>query len=303
MARGTQHRKRRPTANAQPVAVSPVAARKKQKPKTPQWQEELFFARIRGHAKWAFVVLAGVFSLGFVFLGIGSGSNGISDALQSAFHFGNAGSGSSISGLEKKTVQHPKDAQAWRDLATAYEQKQRPQDAVNALESYVALQPKDESALAELAGQYTNLATGYATDYTNAESAAGAASLPSALVAPAATTALGKAFTNPGLLQDPLGSAVQSLAQTNLQTALSNYQSAQQNAEKTYKKIVVLNPSDATSQVQLGQAAQAAGDNAAAIKAFTTFLKLAPNDPLAAQVKQALKQLQPAPATAKSTSK
>ena len=146
MARGTQHRKRRPTANARDKAL---AAQKPRKQKPPQWQEELFFARLRVHAKWAFVFLALVFAFGFVFFGVGSGSTGISDALQNAFSFGSKG-GTSISKLQDKVVKHPKDASAWRDLATALEQKQKTQDAVNALERYSALRPHDQSALAEL---------------------------------------------------------------------------------------------------------------------------------------------------------
>ena len=48
---------------------------------------------------------------------------------------------------------------------------------------------------------------------------------------------------------------------------------------------------DATIQIQLGQAAQSAGDTATAAAAFKQFLKLAPTDPLAPQVKSALKGL------------
>src|SRR5205807_8138263 len=94
VARGTQHRKRRPAANARAAAV---AAPKRQKP--PQWQEQLFFQRLRNHAKWAYVGLAVAFMLGFVLLGVGSGSTGISDVLQNAFHFGSHG-GTSISKLQ-----------------------------------------------------------------------------------------------------------------------------------------------------------------------------------------------------------
>ena len=36
----------------------------------------MFFPKLRKHAKWVFVLLAIVFAGGFVFLGVGSGSNG-----------------------------------------------------------------------------------------------------------------------------------------------------------------------------------------------------------------------------------
>lgn len=253
--------------------------------------------RLRLHAKWAYVFLAVAFMLTFVFLGVGSGSTGITDALQNAFHFGS--SSTSISSLQAKADKSPKNAQAWRDLATALEQKQRPKDAVAALERYTALRPSDDGALAELASQYSTLATTYANEYSAAQQEATAATPPSALFAPASTTPFGKAFNDPTALQDPIAAAVSSIASTKQSTAYANYQAAQQNAEATYKKLVELNPSDATTQIQLGQAAQAAQDPKTAIAAFETFLKLAPTDPLAAQVKSAIKSLkaQLAPST------
>jgi Flp pilus assembly protein TadD len=296
VARGTQHRKRRPAANARSAAV---AAPKRQKP--PEWQEQLFFQRLRNHAKWAYVGLAVAFVLGFVLLGVGSGSTGAADVLGNMFNFGSSGSGTSISKLQKKVDASPKDAKAWRDLATALEQKQRTQDAVNALERYTALRPRDQNALAELASQYGTLATNYATDYSNAQTEAQQFSSPGAVFAPASTTPFGKAFADPTALQDPISSAVQSLASSKQSTAYTNFQNAQKSAEGVYQKLSKLNPSDATTQIQLGQAAQAAGDTKVAIAAYQDFLKLAPTDPLAPQVKQALKQLQASAATSTSS--
>jgi tetratricopeptide (TPR) repeat protein len=296
VARGTQHRKRRPAANARAAAV---AAPKHQK--TPQWQDELFFSRLRNHAKWAYVTLAIAFVLGFVLLGVGSGSTGVSDVLQNAFNFG-SGSGTSISSLQKKTQKNPSDAQAWRDLATALEGKERTQEAVDALQRYSALRPKDQTALQELATQYSTLANNYATDYSTAQAQASAQAPPGAVFAPPSTTPFGKAFADPNALQDPIAAAVQSLSSTAQNTAFTNYQQAQKNAETTYQKLIVLAPNDATIQIQLGQAAQAANDSATAIAAFKKFLKLAPNDPLAPQVKQALKSLRASAAASSSAS-
>jgi Flp pilus assembly protein TadD len=296
VARGTQHRKRRPAANARAAAV---AAPKRQKP--PEWQEQLFFQRLRNHAKWAYVGLAVAFMLGFVLLGVGSGSTGISDVLQNAFNFGSSG-GTSVSKLQKKVDQNPSNAADWRDLATALEQKQRTQEAVNALERYVALRPKDQTALQELAGQYGTLANTYATDYSNAQADAAQHASPAATFAPPSTTPFGKAFADPTALQDPIATAVQTLASTKQSTAYSKFQEAQKNAENTYQKLVTLSPKDATTQIQLGQAAQSAGDTKTAIAAYKEFLKLAPTDPLAPQVKQALKSMQTTPAAASASS-
>jgi Flp pilus assembly protein TadD len=249
-----------------------------------------------------FVLLAIAFALGFVFFGVGSGSTGISDILQNALNFGSSG-GTSISKLQKKTVDNPQNAAAWRDLATAYEQKQRTQDAVNALERYSALRPKDDGALAELASEYGTLAQTYATDYSNAQQQASQQAPPGAVFAPGSDTPFGKAFNDPAALKDPIATAVQTVSSAKQNTAFSNYQGAQKNAEATYKKLVILQPTDATTQIQLGQAAQAANDTPTAIAAYVTFLKLAPTDPLAAQVKQQLKSLRAASAVAAPKSK
>jgi len=237
-----------------------------------------------------FVLLALAFAFGFVLFGVGSGSTGISDILQNALNFGSKG-GTSISKLQSKTIKQPQNATAWRDLATAYEQKQRTQDAVNSLERYSALRPKDDGALSELASEYGTLAQAYSTDYSNAQQEAAQQAPPGAAFAPPAGTPFGKAFADPNALQDPIASAVQTLSTAKQNTAFTNYQSAQKNAEATYQKLVALKPSDATTQIQLGQAAQAATDTKTAIAAYQTFLKLAPTDPLVPQVKQQLKLL------------
>jgi Flp pilus assembly protein TadD len=286
VARGTQHRKRRPRANA--VAATPVVTRRhKQKP--PQWQEELFFQRLRNHAKWIYVGLAVTFVLGFVLLGVGSGSTGIGDALQNAFNFGSNG-GTSISSLKSKVAKNPKDATAWRDLATAYEQKQRTADAVTALEHLTKLKPKDTNTLAELASEYQSLAGTYSTDYSTAQAQAQLAA-PSTAFAPPASSPFGKLYNDPNGLQDPIASAVSSVANTKATAAYTKLQTTATKAEDSYDKLAAFSPNDATLQIQLGQSAQTAGDQATALRAYKKFLKLAPNDPLAPQVKKVITAL------------
>jgi Flp pilus assembly protein TadD len=287
VARGTQHRKRRPGQNARGNAAVVAPAKAHSRP--PQWQDELFFQRLRNHAKIIFFLLALVFALSFVFLGVGSG-NGVSDALQNLFT-GHGSSGPSISSLQKKTQRNPLDAKAWRDLATAYEQKQRTADAITALKRYVALKPKDDTGLSELASEYTTLARTYATDYQNAQVEAQTIS-PAATFAPPATSVFGKIYNDPKSLQDPISQLIATEASTKSQTAFSNYTTAQQNAESAFKKLAALTPTDVTVQFQLGQAAQSAGDYPAAAAAYTRFLKLSPEDVDAPQVKQLLQQVE-----------
>jgi tetratricopeptide (TPR) repeat protein len=291
VARGTQHRKRRPRPNAR-TATSVAAPVKPRRQKPPQWQEQLFFSRLRVHAKWVYVFLAVAFALTFALLGVGSGSTGISGALQNFFS-SNGGSGPSISGLESKTQKQPSNAAAWRALATAYEQKHRTSDAVNALQQYTALRPKDQSALQELAAQYTAQATTYSQQAQQAQAAAQVAN-PTATFAPSSTSPLGKVFTSTTGLSSPIGSAAASEANTLASAAIQEFNTSIKSAETTYQKLAKLAPNDASTQIQLGQAAQSAGDTATAVAAYKKFLKLAPTDPLAPQVRSVLKQLAPA---------
>jgi tetratricopeptide (TPR) repeat protein len=292
VARGTQHRKRRPRPDARPASAV-AAPRKSKKQKPPQWQEQLFFSRLRVHAKWMFVLLAVVFAVSFVFFGVGSGSTGISSALSNFFNFGGS-SGPSVSNLEKKVAKNPKNAADWRALATAYETKHDTQGAITALQHYTQLKPKDQSGLQELATEYTSLADTYNTQAQSAEIAQETANL-SPTFLPASNTSLGKAFTSTtGPLSDPISNANANTANQTTQTAVQQLTSIESQAEDTFKQLAALSPSDASVQIQLGQAAEAANDTASAIAAYKKFLKLAPTDPLAPQVKSVLKQLEPA---------
>ena len=98
------------------MARGAASAQRKQRPKpdpkrsksAPAWEEQLFFSRLRRHAKVIYVLLAMVFVFSFVLLGVGSGSNGISDALQSFF---GQNSGSSL-GSQINDKQQAVDAAA-----------------------------------------------------------------------------------------------------------------------------------------------------------------------------------------------
>ena len=155
--------------------------------------QELFFERLRRHAKWAYVALAVLFAVTFAFLGVGSGSSGLSDLFTNLnlFH----SSGTSLSAAIKATQEHPKDPKGFRDLATAYEAKGDTGNAITALQQYTALKPKDGKALTELGGLQLSQAQTYVGEY-QAAAAAQSAAAPSQPFLPTGTigTALG---TNP----------------------------------------------------------------------------------------------------------
>jgi hypothetical protein len=115
----------------------------------------MFFPRLRRHAKWMFLFLALVFALGFVGFGVGAGGVGFGDILKGA-----GGSGApSISKAEQKTLDNPKDAQAFKDLSTAYQADGQTDNAIEALTSYSQLRPKDTDALRQLAALYLQKAS------------------------------------------------------------------------------------------------------------------------------------------------
>jgi len=285
VARGTQHRKRRPAANAR-VAAAPARAQSAKRVKHARWEDQLFFSRLRVHAKWAFLLLAVVFAVGFVIFGVGSGSTGISDALQN--FFSRSSSGTSAASLQKKALAHPNRPQPWRDLATKLEADNKLPQAIDALKRYSTLAPKDQSALEELASLYLR-------DAQNEQQAYIAAQTKSSILAPTPATPpssspLGKALSS---LSNPIDAAVSAVVGTQSSGAYEKIISDETQAVSTYKKIAKLAPQDATTQFRLAQIAQGAGDTTTAVAAYKRFLKLAPNDPLAASAKKALKQLEP----------
>jgi predicted Zn-dependent protease len=284
MARGTQHRKRRPAANAR-VAQPAPQPKAKAKAKHQSWEDQLFFSRLRLHAKWVFVFLVVAFGLGFVLFGVGSGSSGISEAMQNLFSSHSSG-GSSLSSLQKKAKDHPKDPTAWRDLASKLEQDQKVDRAIVSLQHYVRLKPKDQGALEELAGLYVRRASDYFTIYRQVqlqEQLVGSNSV----FRPAPSSSIGKAFQS----QDPYYDLQSTRVQTKANAALSKLGTLNAQSEDAYKRLVKLAPENATYQLQLAEVAANLGDKPTAKKAYTAFLKLAPNDPLAARARQALKQV------------
>ena len=287
MARGTQHRKRRPATNARVAApTAPAKPKAKAKVQHQAWEDQLFFSRLRSHAKWMFVFLALVFAVGFVIFGVGSGSTGIGDVMRNFFQ-GSGSSGASLSSLQKKAQEHPNNPKVWRDLATKAEQKNKDDDAIAALVQYTTLRPKDSSALEELAGIYIRRAGDEQLAYQDAYGRTQAL-VPAAPLQPKPGSQLANAL---GGIPNPLLSAVQSQAQGTLSDASAKFSQYSSDAIATYKKVAKLNPNDATTQLRLAQVAQQFGDTATTKAALTKFVKLAPDDPYAATARKTLKQL------------
>jgi Flp pilus assembly protein TadD len=275
MARGAAQaqRKRRPPEEP-----------KRKKKAAPTWEEQLFFSRLRRHAKVMYVLLAVVFAAGFVVLGVGSGSTGIGDLLQGKLFGGGGSSTSSQIGSKQKAIaRSPKDVSLYLDLAGLYQADQKESQALTTLRKAEKIAPKNVDILNRLALIYSSRAG-------RARSVAEDAQI---LYLSNTTAPPGLDTNSPlgqALASDPYSNALRSKASE----AYSKMVTAYSAAEKAYQRVVTTTKGtseEASAQLQLASAAQTAGDIPTAVTAYERFLKIAPNDPNAAAVRQTLTQL------------
>ena len=230
--------------------------------------------------------MAGVFMVSFIFLGVGSGSTGISQVLQN-FFTGSSSSGSSLSSLQKQTLEHPKNAAAWLAYANKLQADNQLDEAATALTTYLTLKPKDADQLRVLASIYYRRASDWDTVYLDQSNYAQALT-PTVTPVAKATSKLGSALT---AITNPLATAVSSQSDTSSSNAYEQLSSDLTQRLDTYKKLAKLLPDDASTQLILAQAATDAGDTATEKAAYKAFLRLAPSDSQAPAARQALKTL------------
>jgi tetratricopeptide (TPR) repeat protein len=280
MARGAAQARRK-GAKAQTGGRKQASARR-----PPTVEQTMFFPRLRRQAKWVFVFLAFVFALSFVFFGVGSGS-GIGDLLRGNFNiFGNNGSSTSSSAVKsalKKTQAHPKDPNAWSDLATAYQTDGKLDDANTAYEHVLKLRPNDLTALQSVANHSE---IRYQQKVAEGQSLQGQAPLTLAGV-------LGVSSATPvGQILSQDTSSQQLVQKAN--AAFTDANTALQKDAQLYKRIAKLQPTDVNTQFHYAQLADLTGDTPAAIAAYRKVIRLAPTDPSAQQARQRIAVLAPA---------
>jgi regulator of sirC expression with transglutaminase-like and TPR domain len=247
----------------------------------------MFFPRLRRQAKWVFLFLAVVFALGFVGFGVGAGGIGLGNIFEGVADDGVP----SVEEAEKRAAENPQDAKAFRDLAQAHQVDGDIDGAIEALERFVALKPRNTTVLRDLAALYI-------TKAGEAQRRAQEANIRAAYLAPGATFASSIVIDGKPLDPDPISEALSASLSTAVSTALGEAQQASASALGTYEKIAAATPRDPSVQLDLADAAQSAGDTARAIKAYETFLRLAPDDPTVPNVKRALKELRASQPTA-----
>jgi tetratricopeptide (TPR) repeat protein len=256
--------------------------------------QQLFFIRMRKSAKPVYVGLAVVFAVTFAFLGVGSGTNGGLDQLFSNLNIFKKDK-ASVSAALSDVKKHPNDPEAYRKLATAYQAKGNTTGAIDAYQQLTTIKKKDAAAWGTLAGlqlaQAQDFQNQYSQAYQNQQLAA-----PSAAFKP--TGKLGEALGT-----NPIESAAANQANTATNDLYSKTLLAYQNAVSSYKELAKLQPNNANAQFQLAQAAQTAGDSKTAVAAYKAYLRLNPDTSTAAQIRQLIKQLSPAPVKPKKKSK
>ncbi|MBV8064470.1 MAG: hypothetical protein JOY72_05255 [Actinobacteria bacterium] len=269
-------------AKAQPAKARQHGRRKHASGGNPN--QQLFFVRMRRRAKPMYYLLAALFALTFIFLGVGTGTNGGLDQLfnnLNIFHHG----GTSVSSALKETEKNPKDPKGFRDLATAYEAKNETPGAIGALQQYTALRPKAVAEWSELGGLEMTNAQTLLTQYQDAYTAEGLAA-PSQVLAPSSSSPLEKA-----LGANPIEQVASTGINSEVSTIGQGIEEAYSGAVSAYQTAAKLQPDNANAWFQLAQAAQTANDNRVAVGAYEKFLKLNPDSSSASQVRQLIKQL------------
>jgi tetratricopeptide (TPR) repeat protein len=283
MARGAaQAQRKRQQGQAQ------ARAKRKQ---AQSWEDQLFFARLRRHTKWMFVLLALVFGVGFVAFGVGSGSTGIGDILRGNFGGGSNSVDSQIKSDQKKIAADPENMQAYVDLAGLYRQKQDTASAIRTLEQAAKVKPKNVQVLNTLAGLYRNKAEEVRNDAQVAYNEFAAASVSPPGVD--ANSTLGQALTS-----DPLSQALKS----DYSTAFTKMGTAFSKAENAYKRLAVAakgTADEVNAQLQLASVARDTytltgqpNDAKLALAAYRRYLKLEPHGVQATLARQTIAQLQ-----------
>jgi tetratricopeptide (TPR) repeat protein len=241
----------------------------------------MFFMRLRRGSKWVFIAVIFAFAFTFLFAGVGSGGSG-GDII--AELLGMRGD-NPVKSAEKNVAKNPRDASALVQLAQAYDGANRRGEAIKTYKKYLKRKPKDASVLAQLASMQQEIASRRWDRYGSLQSELAVA------YGPLTTDPL---QTLAGI--DPLISAYTSVMSTKLSQAYASYTDAAKAWESTAKDSVKAVPKSSTLQraqveFDLAQAASSAGDYPTAIASYETFLKLTPKSPLASQVKKVLAEL------------
>jgi tetratricopeptide (TPR) repeat protein len=281
MSRSAQRSKRQPPQRPRAKADGRP---KRSAPPQRSYEDEMFFPRLRRQAKWMFVLLALVFGLGYVIFNVGGTipGTGLGDILQNA---GGADGRPDVGDAEDKVRDNPTSAQAKLELADAYTQNDRPDDAIPVLTEYLDQRPRDADVVSRLAGLFMGQGARHQQEAALAQAELQAAA-PGAIFAPA--TGMMAQLRGQGEVEKALSSE----ANERLSSASSEAALSFQQARDNYKRLAELTPDDASVQFSIAQASEQAGDFESAIAAYRQFMKLAPDDPNVPAIRRQIQLLQ-----------
>jgi cytochrome c-type biogenesis protein CcmH/NrfG len=243
----------------------------------------MLFEKIRRTQKPVFIVLAVTFGLGFVLLGVGSGTGGVNPL---DIFGNNSSSAGSIADLNSKVRENPKNSTAWLDLAQAYAADGQLDPAIGAYQQYLQLKPNDVRAVASAATLYETRAQrtraqgqGYQTALQALQSQQSALGM--------TNLKLSSQFSEPLLssLQTPLQTKA-----TDFQTRIS---SDLKQATGLWKQATGIESTNPIYWKALANDAIQTQDYKTALDALQQYLKVSPLAGDAAEIKKIIKQLKP----------
>jgi tetratricopeptide (TPR) repeat protein len=225
-------------------------------------------------------MLAVVFGLSFVLVGVGSGNGGGLSQLWNGF-FGGSG-GTSVSKAQAEIKDHP--AQGYLDLATAYQEQSNPGLAIAAYQHYLQVKPKDADTWAVLGGLQKTQGDNYTTQSQNAQQAAQAAD-PSAPFLPGGT--LGSAVG-----QNPTYANASQTASARTSLLYQKATAAYTAAVTAYQRASTIQPHNPTFLIELAQVAINAANAPVALQALQNYLKVYPSAPNKKAIEHEIKLLE-----------
>jgi len=247
----------------------------------------MFFPKLRRQAKWVFVLLALSFSIGFVVFGVGSGGGGggLGDLLRGGG--GGGTSGPSVSDAQKKIDKG--ELVAYKELADAYRQDGKVDQAITAGEQYLKARPKDYEYMRTVASDYEGRAN-QQRDQAAAVQDQVTSSTGGTTFAPPGNSQLGRALA-PGKIDQELMTA----GNQKLTELYSGLQGSFARATQLYQQVTAHSPNDVLLQLLLANAAYQSRNNPVALKAYRRVIKLAPGSGEAAQARQQIQFMKAQP--------
>lgn len=234
----------------------------------------MFFPKLRSQAKWVFVFLALSFAVGFTVFGVGGGGLGLGDILQGS----SSATGPSVKDAQKKIDKG--NLAAYKELADAYRNENKTDDAITAGEQYLKARPKDYEYMKTVAADYEGRAARQRDEATAVQDSV-TASTGGSTFTPAQQSKLGRALGTPRIDQE-----LQTAANQRLTELYSGIQSSYARATQLYKSVSTATPKDLLVLQLLANSAYQSRDNQTAVDAARRVIKIAPGTQEARQARQ-----------------